>query len=202
MAPTTVHLEPHDGHRALEGISTLILDCDGVLWRGNDVIPGTREVGTHCGVFRGRLRYCTWAGSHRGPGAQGCPPASAPHHTLRPPPHPRQALAELRRLGKRLLFVTNNSSKSRAQYVSKFASLGIQAEAHEIVPASFAAAAYLQSIGFAGEAFLVGGEGCEQELQAAGGGNHRRGGKRRVHQPQRPHIGWPWLGGLGCALTV
>lgn len=79
-----------------------------------------------------------------------------------------QALAALRDMGKRLLFVTNNSSKSRQQYVAKFAALGIQAEAHEIVPSSYGAAAYLESIGFKGVAFLVGGLGVEQELQAAG----------------------------------
>lgn len=44
LAQPTIHLEPKEGFKAIEGISTLILDCDGVLWRGNEVIPGTREV--------------------------------------------------------------------------------------------------------------------------------------------------------------
>lgn len=43
-----------------------------------------------------------------------------------------RALAALRAAGKRVLFVTNNSSKSRAQYVDKFRSLGIQADAAEV----------------------------------------------------------------------
>ncbi len=47
--------------------------------------------------------------------------------------HPyRQALRLLRARGKRVRFVTNNSSKSRRQYVSKFRGLGIEAEAAEV----------------------------------------------------------------------
>jgi phosphoglycolate phosphatase len=61
-------LEAGQGPRAIEGINTLILDCDGILWRGSEVVPGVP-----------------------------------------------QALKELRRLGKRLCFLTNNSTKSRRQ---------------------------------------------------------------------------------------
>jgi ribonucleotide monophosphatase NagD (HAD superfamily) len=38
-----------------------------------------------------------------------------------------------RRAGKKLLFVTNNPSKSRAMYVEKFTKLGIQASKEEII---------------------------------------------------------------------
>jgi hypothetical protein len=38
----------------------------------------------------------------------------------------------MRQQGKRLLFVTNNSSKSRAQYVKKFQSLGMQVNGSEV----------------------------------------------------------------------
>jgi ribonucleotide monophosphatase NagD (HAD superfamily) len=86
-----------------------------------------------------------------------------------------QALLHFRSLGKRLLFLTNNSSKSRRQYRSKFEALGIQVAPEEIVPTSYAAAAYLKSIGFAEvsaaegkKVFLVGNEGVAQELEAAG----------------------------------
>jgi phosphoglycolate phosphatase len=66
---------------------------------------------------------------------------------LDPPRCHLQALLALRAQGKRLLFVTNNSSKSRQQYVSKFAGLGIEVAPAEIVASSYAAAAYLQCIG-------------------------------------------------------
>lgn len=48
------------------------------------------------------------------------------------PAPPAQALAALRQQGRRLLFVTNNSSKSRQQYVKKFASLGFEAHPDEV----------------------------------------------------------------------
>ncbi len=43
-----------------------------------------------------------------------------------------QALRAFRAAGKRLLFVTNNSSKSRAQYVDKFRGLGLDVAAEEV----------------------------------------------------------------------
>lgn len=58
---------------------------DGVLWRGQDLIPNAVE-----------------------------------------------ALHAFRSAGKRLLFVTNNSSKSRQEYVAKFQALGINVSAQEV----------------------------------------------------------------------
>ncbi|KAL4450044.1 hypothetical protein ABPG77_010713 [Micractinium sp. CCAP 211/92] len=104
-----------------EGVTTVLLDCDGVLWRGMELLPGTVE-----------------------------------------------ALQCLRRRGLRLLFLTNNSSKSRRQYLRKFESLGIQAAPEEVVPTSYAAAAYLRSIGFAQRALVLGTEGMAQEMEEAG----------------------------------
>ena len=117
----------------LDGVDTLILDCDGVLWTGSHQIPRAAE-----------------------------------------------ALAVMRKRGKRLRFVTNNSSKSRAAYVEKFAALGIEATASEVVSSSYMAAAYLESIGFPSrrapgggggapaKALLLGPRGVEEELAAAG----------------------------------
>lgn len=47
-------------------------------------------------------------------------------------PRVSATLAALRKAGKRLFFVTNNSTKSRAQYRLKFEKLGIQAAVEEI----------------------------------------------------------------------
>ncbi|KVI07506.1 HAD-like domain-containing protein [Cynara cardunculus var. scolymus] len=59
-----------------------------------------------------------------------------------------ETLELLRSKGKRLVFVTNNSTKSRKQYGKKFESLGLSINEEEIFASSFAAAAYLQSIDF------------------------------------------------------
>jgi phosphoglycolate phosphatase len=50
--------------------------------------------------------------------------------------------------GKQLVFVTNNSTKSRKGYLGKFTGLGLNVAAEEIYSSSYAAAAYLESINF------------------------------------------------------
>ena len=55
-----------------------------------------------------------------------------------------ETLDKLRALGKKMFFVTNNSTKSRAGYLKKFTSLGLTVNAEEIFSSSFAAAAYLE----------------------------------------------------------
>ena len=91
-----------DGEGLLSRIATdvdcIVMDCDGVIWQGDTLLPGARE-----------------------------------------------SIALLREQGKRLVFVTNNSNKSRAQYVYKFEQLGITVEKEEIFSAAFAAAAYLKT---------------------------------------------------------
>jgi ribonucleotide monophosphatase NagD (HAD superfamily) len=64
------------------------------------------------------------------------------------------------------VFVTNNSTKSRAGYTSKFKSLGLNVTAEEIFSSSFAAAAYLESTNFPKDkkVYVVGEVGIQQEL--------------------------------------
>ncbi|KAI9190431.1 hypothetical protein H9P43_001865 [Blastocladiella emersonii ATCC 22665] len=82
-----------------------------------------------------------------------------------------EALARLRALGKRLLFVTNNSSKSRAAYVKKFAQLGLHGSCEEeIFGSAYAAACYLTNTGFPKDKkiYMLGQDGMEDELRAQG----------------------------------
>ncbi|KAH6574396.1 hypothetical protein BASA50_003787 [Batrachochytrium salamandrivorans] len=76
---------------------TFLLDCDGVIWLGNTLIPGVV-----------------------------------------------QTLALLRSMGKSILFVTNNSTKSRGEYQKKFESLGLQASVDEIFGSAYASAYYIK----------------------------------------------------------
>lgn len=59
----------------------------------------------------------------------------------------RQALLPCAQ-GKKLFFVTNNSTKSREGYLGKFTKLGLKISSEEIYSSSYAAAAYLESISF------------------------------------------------------
>jgi len=87
----------------------------------------------------------------------------------------KHTIKTLRALGKRLFFVTNNSTKSRTQYAEKFESLGIAVSKEEIFPVSYASVAYLQSIGFhkrsaeeRNKVYVVGMSGILEELKEAG----------------------------------
>ena len=84
----------------------------------------------------------------------------------------------LKKAGKRIFFVTNNSTKSRKGYLGKFNSLGLtDVEAEEIFSSSFAAAAYLEQNNFkqtGKKVYIIGQVGIEEELDM---------------------IGVPWIGG-------
>ena len=81
-----------------------------------------------------------------------------------------ETIAMLREMGKRLIFVTNNSTKSRAGYLKKFLGLGLEITAEEVFSSSFAAAAYLDSIDFPKDkkAYVIGETGILEELDGVG----------------------------------
>jgi len=80
-------------------------------------------------------------------------------------------LEQLRKAGKTLFFVTNNSTKSRAGYKSKFTSLGLDVKPEEIFSSSFAAAAYLEQTKFKDtgkRVYVIGEKGIGEELDLIG----------------------------------
>ena len=74
----------------IESMDTFLLDCDGVIWIEQRLLPDIQIT-------------ITW----------------------------------LRSLGKRLFFITNNSTKSRQEYVQKFEKLGIQVYQVSIIIINF-----------------------------------------------------------------
>ncbi|KAL0910580.1 hypothetical protein M5K25_021578 [Dendrobium thyrsiflorum] len=107
----------------LRSIDAFLFDCDGVLWKGNNLIDGVPE-----------------------------------------------ALEALRSMGKKLLFVTNDSTKSRRQSAHKFHALGLDVRQEEIFSSSFAAAMYLKLNNFPHDkkVYVIGEEGILEELELAG----------------------------------
>lgn len=105
----------------LQTVDVFIFDCDGVLWKGDSLIPGAS-----------------------------------------------QALQSLRTHGKRIFFVTNNSTKSRQGFLKKFTDLGITARQEEIFSSSFAAALYLTQkspLNPGEKVYVIGTQGLCDELQ-------------------------------------
>ena len=104
-----------EAETVLEGTRVVIFDCDGVLWRGTEVIPGAIET-----------------------------------------------VESLMARGIAVFFITNNSTRSRAMYTSKFASKGFpNVKETQILSASYAAAAYLS-----GELYGPEGKGEGEETKA------------------------------------
>ena len=109
----------------------------GVLWHGNDLIPGIKETLIKLRTSVGHIQ----------------------HHVISK--------------GKRLIFVTNNSTKSRRQYAEKFRKLGIESVSEEdIFSSSYAAAFYLKNhLGFnenSKRVYVIGQSGITSELDIEG----------------------------------
>lgn len=97
-------------------------------------------------------------------------------HETKPIPGAIETLHTLEKMGKRLLFATNNSGKSRSAYIEKFVKLGfipeITVEPEQVFTSSQAAAHYMANLKtFDKErqkVFTVGESGIGLEMRARG----------------------------------
>ncbi|KAF2476253.1 2-phosphoglycolate phosphatase [Lindgomyces ingoldianus] len=87
-------------------------------------------------------------------------------------PKVAETIGMLRSKGKQLVFVTNNSTKSRADYKKKFDKMGIETNEEEVFGSSYSAAVYIARIlklpAPKNKVFVLGESGIEQELNAEG----------------------------------
>lgn len=84
-----------------------------------------------------------------------------------PVPAAAPTLSELRRSGIRLVFLTNNSSRTPGQVADKLRALGMDAAPEEVVTSALATAELLAERG-GGSAFVIGGDGLRRALIDAG----------------------------------
>lgn len=86
-----------------------------------------------------------------------------------PLPGAADAVRRVRSRGERVFFLTNNSSKSRDEYVSKLARFDIPSTPDEIITSAYATALMFQETGQSGKSvFVVGEAGLKRELEDAG----------------------------------
>lgn len=73
-----------------------------------------------------------------------------------------------RELGKRVFYVTNNSTKTREELVKKCEKLGFKANQDDVISTGYLAAEYLKNLGFNKKVYVIGSGGVIQELDRFG----------------------------------
>ncbi|XP_032234319.2 glycerol-3-phosphate phosphatase-like [Nematostella vectensis] len=80
-----------------------------------------------------------------------------------------ELLQSLRKLGKKVFFVTNNNTKTREQFLEKFSKYGIQASHTEIYTSAYSTAYYIKNIMKCNKkVYMIGGKGLSEELTQLG----------------------------------
>eukprot|EP00088_Acartia_fossae_P071139 TRINITY_DN9705_c0_g1_i1.p1 TRINITY_DN9705_c0_g1~~TRINITY_DN9705_c0_g1_i1.p1 ORF type:complete len:341 (+),score=80.82 TRINITY_DN9705_c0_g1_i1:31-1053(+) len=81
-----------------------------------------------------------------------------------------QIINRFRALGKRVFYVTNNSTKHRREYKDKVDKLGFGGDLEDIIGTAYLAASYLEDSGFDKnkKVYIVGSSGITQELDDVG----------------------------------
>ena len=69
-----------------------------------------------------------------------------------------------RQAGKRVVYVTNNGTKSRREYVKKCQDLGFGGDYKDIFTTSYLCAKYLQNQGFNKKVYLFGNKVCSYAI--------------------------------------
>ena len=80
----------------------------------------------------------------------------------------KELLAQIRAVGGRYLFMTNNSSKSVADYIKKLSAMGIPSDREDFITSSQATAYYLQKHHSGKVLYVCGTESLKQELRSQG----------------------------------
>lgn len=108
--------------QVLDSVDSVLFDCDGVIWRGDEAIPGATQV-----------------------------------------------ISLLKQNGKKVFFVTNNSSKTRSMYADKMLTLGFNVKEDEVFGTAYCCAMYLKTVcKLEGKVYLIGSNAMKQELEAVG----------------------------------
>lgn len=105
----------------LRSVDCVLFDCDGVIWRGDQAIPGAADV-----------------------------------------------INLLKERGKKVFFLTNNSSKTRRLYADKMTALGFDVTERDVFGTAYCSALFLQRLGLQGKVYLVGNDAMRQELETVG----------------------------------
>lgn len=106
----------------LDSVDSVLFDCDGVIWRGDQAIPGAPQV-----------------------------------------------VNLLKEKGKKVFFVTNNSTKTRKMYADKMLTLGFNVREEEVFGTAYCSAMYLKTVcKLDGKVYLIGSNALKQELEAVG----------------------------------
>ena len=79
-----------------------------------------------------------------------------------------KAVAYLRKKGKKIVFMTNNSAYTRGMYVRKLARMGIPARESEIITSAYATVLYLRKHSPRARLYVVGEPGLKKELKRGG----------------------------------
>lgn len=86
-----------------------------------------------------------------------------------PLPGGPEAVERLHSRGIAVFYLTNNSTKTRTEYVNKLKSLGIDSTEDQIMTSAFATAQWLREAGAVSKnVYVVGEQGLKAELEAAG----------------------------------
>lgn len=83
-------------------------------------------------------------------------------------PGAAETVAALRAAGKRTIFLSNNPTKTRAQYAAKLSGMGIPTPVEDIVHSSFVLVRWLLRAAPGARLFVVGEEPLKDDLRAAG----------------------------------
>ncbi|KAL0268163.1 UNVERIFIED_CONTAM: hypothetical protein PYX00_010214 [Menopon gallinae] len=79
-----------------------------------------------------------------------------------------KTLNRMRQLGKNVYYITNNSTKTREEFVKKCQNLGFDAKWDEIISTAYLAAEYFSSIKFNKKVYVIGSRGITDELDRFG----------------------------------